>query len=69
MPVSGSIVGFGTGMLAFFLSAPLSLLVVAVAWIYYRPLFGIALIAVAVAIPVLIHKQFKKKPPVTTSPA
>ena len=69
IPILGSIVGFGTGMLAFFLSAPLSLLVVAVAWIYYRPLFGLALIAVAVAIPVLIHKQFKKKPPVTTSPA
>ena len=63
IPFIGTIVGFGTGMLSFCLSAPLSLLVIAVAWIYYRPFLGIGLIAVAVAIPVVLIRKFKKQKP------
>lgn len=41
VPMIGSIVGVGTGFVSFLLSLPLSLLVISVAWIFYRPLVGI----------------------------
>jgi hypothetical protein len=41
VPFIGDIVGVGTGFVAFLLSLPLSLLVISVARIFYRPLIGI----------------------------
>lgn len=49
VPFIGNIVGAGTGFVAFLLSLPLSLLVISVAWIFYRPLIGIPLVIAAVA--------------------
>ncbi len=46
VPFVGSIVGMGTGIVAFALSAPLSLVTIAVAWIFYRPVLGIILLVV-----------------------
>jgi hypothetical protein len=48
VPFIGSIVGMGTGFVAFLLSLPLSLLVISTAWIFYRPLVGIPLAVLAV---------------------
>lgn len=49
VPFIGNIVGAGTGFVAFLLSLPLTLLVISVAWIFYRPLIGIPLVIAAVA--------------------
>jgi hypothetical protein len=47
LPILGTIVGVGTGIISFLLAAILSLITIAVAWIVYRPLLGIILIGVA----------------------
>lgn len=49
VPFIGNIVGVGTGFVAFLLSLPLSLLVISVAWIFYRPLIGVPLVIAAIA--------------------
>ena len=49
IPFVGSLIGMGTTIVAFLLAAALSLVTIAVAWIYYRPLLGIGLLVLAVA--------------------
>ncbi len=63
LPILGTIVGVGTGFVSFLVSAILTLVTIAVAWIFYRPLLGIALIAVAVVIIMAIKGKFKKAQP------
>ena len=46
IPILGSIVGFGTALLAAVLTLVVAPLVIAVAWLAYRPLVGIAILAV-----------------------
>jgi hypothetical protein len=63
LPIAGTIVGVGTGIFAFVLAASFSLLTIAIAWIFYRPLIGIPLlIASGVGIFFLIKKvvDYKK---------
>lgn len=48
LPIAGDIVGVGTGLVAFLLTLVISFAVIAVAWIFYRPMLGIPLVAVAV---------------------
>jgi hypothetical protein len=48
VPLFGTIVGAGTGIIALLLSVPLSLLTISVAWIFYRPLVGVPLALAAV---------------------
>lgn len=47
VPLFGRIVAAGTGIIAFLLAAMLSLITIAVAWLIYRPLLGIALFVIA----------------------
>ncbi len=47
VPFFGSMLGAGLGLFAFLVSMALSLLTLSVAWIFYRPLLGIALLIVA----------------------
>ncbi|MFK7909722.1 MAG: TMEM43 family protein [Akkermansiaceae bacterium] len=62
LPIAGSIVGVGTGIVAFLLAAPLSLITIAVAWIFYRPLIGIPLLIIAaIGIAFLIKKMVAQK--------
>lgn len=56
VPFIGSMVGAGTGFIAFVLSAPLSLLTIALGWIFYRPLVGIALLLVGAGVGVVVGK-------------
>ena len=49
VPLFGTIVGAGTGIIAFLITIVISFFVISVAWIFYRPLIGIPLILVAVA--------------------
>ena len=59
LPIMGKIVGAGTGMIAFLLAAMLSLGVIAIAWVAYRPLIGIPLLIIVVALIVLVIKKLK----------
>jgi len=61
VPFIGSIVGMGTGIVAFALSAPLSLVTIAVAWIFYRPILGVALLVVGIGVFVSIFVMAKKR--------
>ncbi len=55
IPFIGSIVRFGTGLIAFAIASVVSLVVIAVAWFAYRPLLAVGLIVSAVAIVVLVR--------------
>ncbi|MCI5137675.1 MAG: hypothetical protein D3922_04495 [Candidatus Electrothrix sp. AR1] len=59
LPFLGSIVEAGTGFIAFLLAGVLSLITIAVAWIVFRPLLGIILLAIAVGLIVLIGGKIK----------
>lgn len=59
LPIAGTIVGAGTGIIAFLLGTVLSVVTIAIAWIVYRPLLGIILLAVAIGLVVLIKKKLK----------
>ncbi|WP_339136468.1 MAG: TMEM43 family protein [Candidatus Electrothrix sp. GW3-4] len=59
LPFLGNIVEAGTGFIAFLLAAVLSLITIAIAWIVFRPLLGIILLAVAVGLIVLIGGKMK----------
>jgi len=61
LPVFGSLLAFGTGLFAFVISAVLSIGTIAVAWIVYRPVLGIALLAVAIAMLVGLAMRGRKK--------
>ena len=59
VPVIGHIVEFGTGLLSFVLALALSLITVAIAWIFYRPMLGIALLVAGAA--VLLSLKFLRR--------
>lgn len=56
VPFFGTLVGYGTGLLAFLLALPLSLSTIAIGWIVYRPLLGIGLLVVSVGLLVLLGR-------------
>ena len=59
VPLLGSIIGFGTGLLAFVMGLSVTLLTIAVAWIAYRPVMAISLIVVAMGLGVLLMRRRK----------
>ncbi len=59
LPILGDIVGAGTGIVSFLLAATLSLITIAIAWIIYRPLLGIILIAIAIGFFAVITGKLK----------
>lgn len=61
IPLVGSMMAFGTGLFAFAVAAALSFGTIAVAWIFYRPLLGMALLAAAIALLVGLALRGKKK--------
>jgi hypothetical protein len=67
LPFLGTIVGKGIGFVSFILAAIAALVVIAVAWIVYRPLLAISLLAAVVALVVWLVK--KKRKPVEAAPA
>lgn len=50
VPILGTLVGMGLGLVAFAIAAPLTLLTIALAWIAHRPLLAIGLLVVAAGI-------------------
>ncbi len=69
IPFVGSIVGFGTTVIAVILTLLLGPLVMAIAWIAYRPVLAIAIIAIGVLIAAaIIYLRRGKTPAVQTQP-
>ena len=60
VPIIGSIVGAGTGVVAFLIAGVLSLVTIAVAWIVFRPLFAAVIFALAAVVAVLVIVKMKK---------
>ncbi len=62
IPFIGGIIGFGIGIIAFLAAFPISLGTIAIAWIFYRPLFAIILfVIVALIIWFIIYKIRQNK--------
>lgn len=60
VPIFGTIVGVGTKFISFLLSLVISFLVIAFAWIFYRPVIGISLLVIVVLIIIFIVTKMKK---------
>ncbi|HEY3053848.1 MAG TPA: TMEM43 family protein [Thermoanaerobaculia bacterium] len=61
IPFVGSMMAFGTGLFAFVIAGVLSVGTVGVAWVVYRPVLGISLLAVAIAVLVWFAVSGRKK--------
>jgi len=65
LPLLGSLVGGGFFLAALVISLPLSFITIAIGWIFYRPLIGIALLVVGLGIGFgvgyLVRKRGKRK--------
>ena len=60
VPLFGTIVGAGTGIIAFFIAVTFSLLTIAFAWLFFRPLLAVGLIAIALAAAWLVRSRMKQ---------
>lgn len=60
LPLAGTIVGAGVSVVSFLVALALSLLTIAIAWIFFRPLLGITLLVIVVVIVVLIVRKLQK---------
>jgi hypothetical protein len=60
VPFVGSLVGAGTGLASFLLAAMGSCITIALAWLFYRPALGIALLLVAGGLGFLLVKAMRK---------
>lgn len=63
VPFIGSIVGAGTGLLAFLLALVLSLTTIAIAWLAYRPLLGGSLLVLAAGVLFLLFRARRARAP------
>ena len=68
VPLFGNIVGGGTSIIAFLIALALSLVTIAVAWIFYRPLISGILVVVAIGAFVMARSKAKKAAPATEEP-
>lgn len=50
LPFVSKIIGWGIGLICYVIGFAYSLIVIAIAWIYYRPILGICLLAVAAGV-------------------
>lgn len=64
IPLFGNIVGGGTSIVALLVALVLTLLTIAVAWVFYRPLVSGILVVVAIGAFVLARSKAKKETPV-----
>ncbi len=62
VPLLGNLVGTVTGFVTFLLALAVSAVVIAVAWIFFRPFLAILLLAVAAAAVFFLLKALRKKP-------
>jgi hypothetical protein len=60
VPLIGSVVGAGTGLIAFLLAAALSSATIAIAWLAFRPLIGVPLLALTVGLFILVGRRMQR---------
>ena len=63
LPILGDMVSIGTGFIAFLVSLVLSLVTIAIAWILYRPLLAIGLLAIGAGVGYFIHQKLHARKP------
>ncbi len=61
LPFLGDLIGMGTSLVAFLVALPCTLVTIAVAWFFYRPVLSIVLLGVSGALVVYIMKKRKAK--------
>jgi hypothetical protein len=61
VPFLKSIMGFATGLVAFVLASVISLVVIAIAWLFYRPILAISLLVAAGGIFYFLRKRAQEK--------
>jgi hypothetical protein len=59
-PLFGNIVEIGTGIVSFLLGLTLALVTISIAWIFYRPLVGFALLVAAMGLVYLLKRKSNK---------
>jgi len=64
IPIVGSVVGAAVGLVSFVLGLALSFIIIAIAWIRFRPILGISLLVAAVALIVFVIIRGKNKKPI-----
>lgn len=69
LPFLANIAGVGVGLVAFLLALVWSLVVIAVGWVFYRPVLGIALLIAAGALVYFLVTKSKKAAPAPEAPA
>lgn len=62
IPPLGAVVGFGTGALAGVLTVLIAPVIIAFAWLFYRPLVGIAILAVGIGLAYGITRLRQRRP-------
>ena len=68
LPIAGRIVGAGVGFVSFLIAVVLSLVTIALAWLWYRPLLGLALVGIAVVAFYFLFRRVKKAEPALPPP-
>ena len=63
VPFIGTIIGMGTGFVAFVLAAGFSLLTIAIGWVAYRPLIGVPILIAAIVFLLMPFFKAKKAAP------
>ena len=71
IPIFGSIVGGAVALVSLAIAVPLSIVVIAFAWLAYRPILGAGLILLALAVGYFLLRWHKMRSPAlpTTAPA
>jgi Protein of unknown function (DUF1625). len=60
LPILGKVVGAGLSLVCWILGLVWSLIIIALAWIFYRPILGISILALAIAGIVFLYNKSKK---------
>ncbi len=61
LPLLGDVLRAGVGLFAVMVAGALSLVTIAVAWLAYRPVLGVLLLAAAMALVVVVRKLFGRR--------
>ncbi len=64
IPLLGNVVGAAVGLVSFILGLALGIVIIAVAWIRFRPVLGIGLLVAALVLVVILVLRGKKSKPV-----
>jgi len=59
VPFLGKLVGIGTGLVSILFGMAWSLLIIALAWLFYRPLIGAIILAAAAGLIVMLYTKLR----------